>query len=83
MKLDGLLYVYILFRRRNIDIFGRISCSEEKFDAGPFCWAGPVKAITWKIFSQVGRNPGIAIPGSQLTGLAWLSCNQKVVFCCV
>ena len=25
--------------------------------------AGPVNAITWKIFSPVSRDPGIAIPG--------------------
>ena len=73
MQLDGLLYLYILFRSRNIDFFCRILCSEEKFNAGPFSWAGQVNAITWKIFSPVSRDPGIAIPGSQLTGLARLS----------
>ena len=83
MKLDGLLYHYILFRRRNIDIFGRISCSEEKFDAGHFSRASPVNAITWKIFSPVSRDTGSAIPGSRLTGLARLSCNREVDFCCV
>ena len=81
MKLDGLLYHYILFRRRDIDFFGQISCSEEKFDAGPFSRAGPVNAITWRIFSPVSRDPGIAIPGSRLTGLALLSCNRaKLIF---
>ena len=30
--------------------------------------AGPVNAITWKIFSSVSRDPGIAIPGSRPTG---------------
>ena len=83
MQLDGLLYLYILFRRRNIDLFGRISWSEEKFDAGPFGRAGPVNAITWKIFSPVSRDPGIAIPGSRLTGLARLSCNREFDICCV
>ena len=63
-----------------IDLFGRISCSEEKFDAGPFSSAGPVNAITWKIFSPVSRDSGIAIPGSRLTGLARLSCNREVDF---
>ena len=36
--------------------------------------------ITWKIST---RDPGIIILGSQLTGLAWLSYNRKVVFVCV
>ena len=83
MQLDGSLYLYILVRRRNIDLFGRISFSEEKFDAGPFSRAGPVNAITWKIFRPASRDPGIAIPGSRLTGLALLSCNREVDFCCV
>ena len=33
--------------------------------------AGPANAITWK---NVSRDPGTAIPGSRLTGLARLSC---------
>ena len=36
--------------------------------------------ITWKISTQ---DPGITIPGSQLTGLVRLSFNRKVDFCCV
>ena len=36
--------------------------------------------ITWKISS---RDPGITILASHLTGLARLSCNRKVDFCCV
>jgi hypothetical protein len=35
-------------------------CSEEKFYAGPLSRAGPVNAITWKIFSPASRDPGIA-----------------------
>ena len=30
--------------------------------------AGPGNAITWKNLSPVSRDPGIAIPGSRLTG---------------
>ena len=62
-------------------MFCPILCSEEKFNAGPFSLAGPVNAITWKIFSPVSWDPGIAIPGSRLTGL--LSCDREVDFCCV
>ena len=51
--------------------------------AVPVCRAGPVNAITWKMFSPVSRDPGISIPGSRLTELARLSCNRKVDFCCV
>ena len=40
----------------------------------------PTSVITWKISSQ---DPGITILGSQLSGLARLSCNRKVDFCCV
>ena len=40
----------------------------------------PASVISWKISS---RDPGITILGSQLTGLAWLTCNRKVDFCCV
>ena len=39
----------------------------------------PASVITWKIST---RDPGITILGSQLTGLARLSCNRKVDFCC-
>ena len=64
-------------------IFHWILCSEEKCNADPFSRADPVNAITWKIFSPVSRDPGIAIPGFRLPGLAWLSCNREVDFCCV
>ena len=40
----------------------------------------PASVITWKISA---RDPGITILGSQLTGLARLSYNRKVDFCCV
>ena len=36
--------------------------------------------ITWKIPTW---DSGITILGSQLTGLAWLSYNHKVDFCCI
>ena len=39
--------------------------------------------ITRKNLSPVNRDPGTTIPGSRLTGLAWLSRNNKVDFCCV
>ena len=39
--------------------------------------------ITWKNLSPVNRDPGTTIPESRLTGLAWLSRNNKVDFCCV
>ena len=57
--------------------------SEEIFHPFPFSRAGPVNAITWKMFSQVSRDSGIAILGSRPTGLARLSCNREVDFCCV
>ena len=37
----------------------------------------PASVISWKISS---RDPGITILGSQLTGLAWLTCKRKVDF---
>ena len=40
----------------------------------------PASVIARKISS---RDPGITILGSQLTGLAQLSCNRRVDFCCV
>ena len=40
----------------------------------------PASVICWKIFT---RDPGITILWSQLTGLARLSYNRKVDFCCV
>ena len=55
----------------------------KQFFAVSVCRAGPINAITWKIFSPVSWDPGIAIPGSRLTELARLSCNRKVDFCCV
>ena len=36
--------------------------------------------ITWKNLSPVSRDPGTVIPGSRLTGLAWLSCNREIDF---
>ena len=42
--------------------------------------AGPTNAITWKNLSPVSRDPGTAIPGSWLTGLARLSCTREVDF---
>ena len=42
--------------------------------------AGPANAIIWKSLSPVSRDPGTAIPGSRLTGLAQLSCNREVDF---
>ena len=45
--------------------------------------ADPANAITWKNFTPVSRDPGTAILGSRLTGLAQLSCNREVDFCCV
>ena len=55
------MYLYILFRMRNIDFFRWILCSEEKFNAGPFSRAGQMNAITWKFFSPFSRDPGVAI----------------------
>ena len=49
-------------------MFCRILGSDDKFNAGTFTRAGPVNAITWKIFSRISRDSGIAIPGSRLTG---------------
>ena len=40
----------------------------------------PASVVSWKISN---RDPGVTILGSQLTGLAWLTCNRKVDFCCV
>ena len=39
--------------------------------------AGPVNAVTCQNLGPVSRDPGIAIPGSQLTVLARLSCNGQ------
>ena len=49
-------------------------------DEGLISRAGPANAITWKNLSPVSRDPGTAIPGSRLTGLAQLSCNREVDF---
>ena len=51
------------------ELIGEQVCSEAIFFAVPVCRAGPINAITWKIFSPVRRDPGIAIPGSGPTGL--------------
>jgi len=67
MQLDGLLYLYILFRRRSIDFFHRIC-------------AGPVNAITWKIFRLVRQDPDIEILGTQLTGLKIFHVIAKLTF---
>ena len=40
----------------------------------------PASVITWKIAT---REPGITIQGFHLTGLAGLSYNREVDFCCV
>ena len=48
-------------------------------DEGLISRAGPANAITWKNLSPVSRDPGTAIPGSRLTGLAQLSCNRREV----
>ena len=45
--------------------------------------AGPANAITWRNLSPVSRDPGTAILGSRLTGLARLSCNYEVDIYCV
>ena len=49
-------------------------------DEGLLNRAGPANVITWKNLSPVSRDPGTAIPGSRLTGLARLSCNREVDF---
>ena len=74
--LHSLVYLLII-SRENGQFTGWQVCSEANF------LAGPVNVITWKIFIPVSWDPGITISGSRLTGLAWLSCNRKVDFCCV
>ena len=49
-------------------------------DKGLMSRAGLANTITWKNLSSVCRDPGTAIPGSRLTGLARLSYNRKVDF---
>ena len=49
-------------------------------DEGLMSRAGPANAITRKNLSFVSRDPGTAMPRSQLTGLARLSCNREVDF---
>ena len=60
-----------------MDFSGWISCSEEKFDAGPFSF--------WFLVFLHGKFSArlVAIPGSRLTGLAQLSCTREVDFCFV
>ena len=92
MQLHGLLFLFLLYRKRNIDLlathFARkrnlfVKVQEIEITrctlAGLMGRADPANAITWKIFSPVSRDPGTAI----LTGLARLSCNREVDFCCV
>ena len=52
----------------------------ERADEGLMSRAGPANAITWKNLSPVSRDPGTAIPGSRLTGLARLLCNRELIF---
>ena len=59
--------------------FDRI-ISFDRTDLIPMSRAGLANAITWKNLSSVSRDPGNAIPGSQLTGLAPLSGNREVDF---
>ena len=96
MQLHGLLFLFLRFRKRNIDLlvthFARKRNLFVKVQgieitrctlAGLMGQADPANAITWKNFSPASRDPGIAILGSWLTGLARLSCNREVDFCCV
>ena len=96
MPLHGLLFLFLLYRRRNIDwlainfarkrnLFVKVQGIEITCCtlAGLMGRADPANAIKWKNFSPVRRDPGTAILGSRLTGLARLSCNREVDFCCV
>ena len=67
---------------------GLLRCTEINFHDEPcwaclMGWADPANAITWKNLSPFSRDSDTAIPGSRLTGLARLSCNREVDFCCV
>ena len=96
MQLHGLLFLFLLYRKRNIDLLATHFARKRNLFlkvqgieitrctlAGLMGRADPANAITWKIFSPVSRDPGTAILGSRLTGLARLSCNREVEFCCV
>ena len=82
MQLDGLLYVYILFRRRNIDFFVRYYAWKRNLMltrlAGLALWT----RLHGKFSARLPGIP-VSIPGSRLTGLAWLLCNCEIDFCCV
>ena len=64
-------------------IFCRILCLDEKFNAGALSQTGLINMIIWTTFNPVSLDPGITIPGYGLTGLARMSCNREVDFCCV
>ena len=55
-------------------VFRRILYLEEKFNAGPFSRAGPMNAITWKIFSPVSRDPGCHV----ITKLIFVALNIQL-----
>ena len=96
MQLHGLLFLFLLCRKRNIDLLATHFVRKRNLFvkvqgiemtrctlAGLMGRADPANAITWKIFSPASRDPGTAILGSRLTGLARLSCNHELDFCCV
>ena len=96
MQLHGLLFLFLLYRKRNIDLLATHFARKRNLFvkvqgieitlctlAGIMGRADPANAITWKNFSPASRDPGTAILGSRLTGLARLSCNREVDFCCV
>ena len=89
-------FLVLLYRKRNIDLLATHFARKRNLFvkkqgikitrctlAGLMGRADPANAITWKNFSPVSRDPGTAIPRSRLTGLARLSCNREVDFCCV
>ena len=77
MQLHGLLFLFLLYRNRNIDLLAthfaqkrnlfvkvqgiEITCCT--LAAGLMSRPDPANAITWKIFSPVSRDPGTAILG--------------------
>ena len=90
IHVHGLLFLFLLYRKKNIDLLATHFARKRNLFvkkcstlAGLMGRANPANAITWKNFSPVSRDPGTAIPGSRLTGLARLSCNREVEFCCV
>ena len=92
MLLHGLLFLFLLYRKRNIDLLVTDFARKKNLQgieitrctlAGLVGRADPANGITWKNFSPVSRDPGTTIPRSRLTGLARLSCNREVEFCCV